>query len=122
MHSHLSHAQGESEMARYQNGWIRKENRSDGLTWVYRYYVTRSDGKRVENKVSIGLVEIIGSEDSDAWREVDRQRLRDMANKHQPFRGKPRTFGQLAQHYIENELQEDQSEATIEKHYTKTEQ
>lgn len=33
-------------------------------------------------------------------------------------RGKSKTYGQLCQHYMQNELQEDQSEATIEKAYT----
>lgn len=108
-------------MARYQNGSVRIEQRSDGPTWVFRYYVTRSDGKRVEHKTPLGPVKEIGSEESSAWREVDRQRLRENANQSQPFRGKPRTFGQLAQHYIEHELQPDQSEATIEKAYTTAE-
>ncbi len=49
---------------------------------------------------------------------MDHQRLRENANQHQPFRGKPRTYAQLCQHYMENELQEDQSDATIEKAYT----
>jgi hypothetical protein len=35
-------------MPRYQIGSIRKEKRAEGLTWVLRYYATRSDGKRVE--------------------------------------------------------------------------
>ena len=63
----------------------------------------------------------IGPEESSAWREVDRQRCRENANKTQPFRGKPRILSQLAQHYIEHELQEDQSEAAIEKAYTTAE-
>jgi integrase len=108
-------------MARYQNGAVRTEQRSDGLTWVYRFQVTRCDGKRVEHKTALGLVTTIGELEKDAWAEVDRQRLREHANQHQPFRGKPKTYRQLCQHYIENELQEDQSEATIEKAYTTTE-
>lgn len=108
-------------MARYQNGSVRVEQRAEGPTWVFRFYVTRCDGKRVEHKIALGLVPTIGAEESAAWREVDRQRLRENANKIQPFRGKPRTFGQLAQHYIEHELQDDQSEATIEKAYTTAE-
>ena len=108
-------------MARYQNGSLRKEPRAKGPTWVFRYYITRCDGKRVEHKIALGLVTDIGADESSAWREVDRQRLREIANQNQPFRGKPTTFGQLAQHYIEHELQEDQSEAAIEKAYTTTE-
>jgi integrase len=108
-------------MARYQNGSVRIEQRSDGPTWVYRFYATRSDGKRVEHKTALGLVSKIGPTEKHAWQEVDRQRLRDNANQNQPFRGKPRTFRQLCQHYMENELQEDQSNATIEKAYTTAE-
>jgi len=67
---------------------------------------------------ALGLVKRIGPKEKDAWAEVDHQRLRENANQHQPFRGKPRTYAQLCQHYMENELQEDQSDATIEKAYT----
>jgi integrase len=108
-------------MARYQNGSVRIEQRSDGPTWVYRFQVTRSDGKRVEHKTALGLVKNIGSNEKDALLEVDRQRLRENANQHQPSRGKPKTYGQLCQHYMENELQQDQSNATIEKAYTTAE-
>jgi hypothetical protein len=108
-------------MARYQNGSVRVEQRSDGPTWVFRFQVTRSDGKRVEHKRPLGPVSRIGPGEKDAWQEVDRQRLRETANEFQPFRGKPTTLAQLCQHYIENELQEDQSESTIEKAYTTAE-
>ena len=108
-------------MARYQNGSVRTEQRSDGLTWVYRFQVTRSDGKRVEHKTVLGLVSQLGPKECDAWQEVDRQRFRENANQQRPFRGKPKTYAQLCQHYIDNELQEDQSEATVEKAYTTTE-
>ncbi len=46
----------------------------------------------------------IGPKKADASREADRQKLRETINQLQPFQGKPRTFGQLRQHYIENEL------------------
>jgi integrase len=98
-------------MPRYQLGSVRKENRADGLTWVLRYYATRSDGKRVERTIPIGLVKDIGPSPADASREVDRQKLRETINQLQPFQGKPRTFGQLCQDYIENELRIDQSES-----------
>jgi len=108
-------------MARYQNGSVRIERRSEGETWVFRFQVTRSDGKRVEHKRRLGLVSDVGATEKHAWQEVDRQHLRELANELQPFRGKPTTFAQLCQHYIENELQDDQSEATIEKAYTTAE-
>jgi len=102
-------------MARYQNGSVRIEQRKDGPTWVYRFQVTRSDGKRVEHTSSLGLVKDIGTKEKDAWDGVDRQHLRETVNHLQPFKGTPRTYGQLCQHYMENELMEDQGEATIEK-------
>ena len=98
-------------MPRYQIGSLRKIMRAEGLTWVLRYYATRSDGKRVERTTAIGLVKDIGSSPADASREVDRQKLRETINQLQPFQGTPRTFGQLCQDYIENELRIDQSES-----------
>ena len=98
-------------MPRYQVGSLRKIMRAEGLTWVLRYYATRSDGKRVERTTSVGLVKDIGSSPADASREVDRQKLRETINQLQPFEGKPRTFGQLCQDYIENELRIDQTES-----------
>jgi len=90
-------------MPRYQIGSLRKIMRAEGLTWVLRYYATRSDGKRVERTTAIGLVKDIGPSPADASREVDRQKLRETINQLQPFQGTPRTFGQLCQDYIENE-------------------
>jgi integrase len=84
---------------------------------VLRYYVTRSDGKRVEHKVPVGLVRDIGPTEADASREVDRQHLRETINQLQPFQGRPRTFGQLCQHYIENELRIDQEESARPKSF-----
>ena len=101
----------EGLMPRYQIGSLRKIMRAEGLTWVLRYYATRSDGKRVERTTAIGLVKDIGPTPADASREVDRQKLRETINQLQPFQGKPRTFGQLCQDYIENELRIDQSES-----------
>ena len=102
-------------MARYQNGSVRIEQRKHGPTWVYRFQVTRSDGKRVEHTSALGLVKDIGTKKKDAWDGVDRQHLRETVNQLQPFKGTPRTYGQLCQHYMETELMEDQFEATIEK-------
>jgi hypothetical protein len=43
---------------RQQRGWLKKENRVPGETWVFYFRTTRkSDGKRVENKIPIGLVQ-----------------------------------------------------------------
>src|SRR5580704_1054301 len=43
---------------RHQRGWLKKEKRAQGETWVLFFRTTRkSDGKRVENKIPIGLVQ-----------------------------------------------------------------
>lgn len=42
---------------RHQRGWLKKESRAQGETWVLFFRTARkSDGKRVENKIPIGLV------------------------------------------------------------------
>ena len=52
---------------RHQRGWLKKEKRAQGETWVLFFRPTRqSDGKRVENKVPIGLVRHL-PEASSAW-------------------------------------------------------
>ncbi len=87
------------------------------MTWVLRYYTTRADGKRVEHTTTIGLVKDIGPKKADASRETDRQKLRETINQLQPFQGRPRTYGQLCQHYIENELRIDQSNSARPKEF-----
>ena len=52
---------------RHQRGWLKKEKRAQGETWVLFFRTTRkSDGKRVENKTPIGLVRHF-PEASSAW-------------------------------------------------------
>ena len=95
-------------MARFQRGSLRVESRKNGDSWVLRYFVTRqSDGKRVENKLFIGLLRDLPSE-SSAWGEVQRQHLQLQINRGD-FKGRV-TFGDLAQHYMQHELG-DQTEA-----------
>jgi hypothetical protein len=54
---------------RRQRGWLKKETRIPGETWVLHFRTTRkSDGRRVENKISICLVR----DKRSAWAEVDR--------------------------------------------------
>jgi integrase len=72
---------------------------------------------RVEHKVPVGLVKDVGPKEADASREVDRQRLRETINQLQPFQGRPRTFGQLCQHYIQHELRIDQNESARPKSF-----
>jgi integrase len=85
---------------RHQRGWLKKEKRAQGETWVLFFRTTRkSDGKRVENKIPIGLVRCLPDARS-AWTEVER--LHCPVNGVDVRRGL--TFGDLAQHYAEHEL------------------
>src|SRR5437879_1898405 len=87
---------------RHQRGWLNKEKRAQGDTWVLFFRTTRkSDGKRVENKIPIGLVRDL-PDASSAWAKVER--LHVPINRVDVRRGL--TFGDLAQHYAEHELAE----------------
>ena len=87
---------------RHQRGWLKKETRSQGETWVLFFRTVRkSDGKRVENKIPIGLVRDF-PEKSYVWAEVERQHLHI---NQVDFRGCV-TFVDLADHYAEHELVE----------------
>jgi len=87
---------------RRQRGWLKKEKRSQGETWVLFFRTVRkSDGKRVENKFPIGLVKDF-PEKSCVWAEVERQHLHI---NQVDFRGCV-IFADLANHYAEHELVE----------------
>ena len=60
---------------RRQRGWLKKENRIQGETWVLYFRTTRkSDGRRVENKIPIGLLRDLPDKRT-AWAEVERLHL-----------------------------------------------
>ena len=60
---------------RHQRGWLKKETRSQGETWVLSFRKSRkSDGKRVENKIPIGLVNDHPDKEN-AWAEIERLHL-----------------------------------------------
>jgi hypothetical protein len=87
---------------RLQRGWLKKENRIPGETWILCFRTIRkSDGKGVENKVSIELVKDF-SDKSSAWAEVERLHLQ--INPVDSRRGV--TFADLALHYAGHELLE----------------
>ena len=87
---------------RHQRGWLKKEKRSQGETWVLFFRTVRkSDGKRVQNKIPICLVKDFSTKHS-AWEEVERQHLQI---NQVDFRGCV-TFADLAHHYAEHELVE----------------
>jgi integrase len=82
-----------------QSGWLKIEARADGPTWVLCYYATRPlDGKRVQQKVALGLVSNLGKARAGAWAEVERQGLRVKINN-QTVTGRRLTFGELAARY-----------------------
>jgi integrase len=102
-------------MARFQRGSVRAESRKNGPTWVLRYFVTRpSDSRRVEHKIAVGLVRDFPTE-SAAWAEVQKQHLQTQINR-SDFRGHV-TFADLAQHYMQHEL-EEQADAVAPKSHT----
>jgi len=85
---------------RHQRGWLKKEKRSHGETWVLFFRTVRkSDGKRVQNKIPICLVKDFSTKHS-AWEEVERQHLQI---NQVDFRGCV-TFADLVHHYSEHEL------------------
>lgn len=87
---------------RRQRGWLKKEKRCHGETWMFYFRMIRkSDAKRVENKVPIGLVKDFPDK-SRAWAEVERLHLQ--INPVDSRRGV--TFADLALHYAEHELVE----------------
>jgi integrase len=87
---------------RRQQGWLKRERRGQGDTWLLFFRTTRrSDGKRVENKVPIALVKDFPDK-SSVWAEVERLHLH--INQMDLRRGV--TFADLAQHYAEHELAE----------------
>lgn len=85
---------------RHQHGWVTRVKRAAGPTWLFKFHVTRiSDGKRVQNHHTIGLVSDFPSE-SQAWGEVERRGLNGAINK---VVGQA-TFGQIAAAYMERRL------------------
>jgi len=85
---------------RRQRGWLKKETRSQGETWISFFRTIRKfDGKRVENKIPIGLVKDYPDKGC-AWGEVARLHLQ--INKLDSRQGV--TFADLVQHYTEHEL------------------
>ncbi|MFZ3341725.1 MAG: hypothetical protein WA213_12635 [Terriglobales bacterium] len=78
--------------------------RKEGATWVLRYRVTASDGRRVENIMQVGLVRDFPKE-KDAWHEVDKLGLPVRINE-DPCVGRIR-FSSLAEHYLKADFGAD---------------
>lgn len=99
---------------RHQRGWLKKERRREGETWMLFFRRTReSDGKRVEQKVPVGLVRELPTK-ALAWKAVEKQQLQI----NEPDFRKRVTFADLAQHYQQHELGERRSAIVDPKAYT----
>jgi len=96
-----------------QNGWLRKRHRKAGDVWIYCHRRRRLDDKWVEaTGIQVGPLSDLPTEEA-AWLRVHQLGLKPDALA---MRATSRpTFGELAAHYIQFELPEDQSDATIEK-------
>jgi integrase len=77
----------------YQRGSLKEVSKMEGNTWLLRYRVTRSDGRRVENTKVIGLVRDFPKK-KDAWHEVGRLGLLVKINETRI------RFDSLAEHYL----------------------
>ena len=112
--SHPCHISKGEVMARFQNGWLRKKHRKSGEVWLFCYRQRRQeDGKWVEaTPIRVGSLKEFPSEET-AWRRVEELRL----NPNQSTFGvSPQaTFGQLAAHYMQHELPENQDNARSRK-------
>jgi integrase len=99
---------------KHQRGWLKKESRTRGETWVLFFRTTRkSDGKRVESKIPIGLVKDF-PEKNHTWAEVERLHL--PINQVNSLRGV--TFADLAQHYADYELADHEESIHPKAHTT----
>lgn len=92
-------------MSRFLRGSLRPEKRAKGKVWVLRFLTNRAnDGKRVEHKAVIGPVRDFPTKAS-AWAEVECQHLHEQINR--PGTRGPITFGEIAMHYKQHELGEN---------------
>jgi integrase len=88
----------------YQRGSLKKVRRKEGETWVLRYRVATTNGRRVEHNTPIGLVQKF-PKDEDAWREVDRLGILVRIND-APSTSRLR-FNALAEHYLKADFGAD---------------
>jgi integrase len=95
-----------NDMSRFLRGSLRQEKRAKGKVWVLRFLVDRAaDAKRVEHKAVVGPAHDFPTKAS-AWAEVERQHLHEQINK--PGSRGPVTFGELAMHFKQHELTENE--------------
>jgi integrase len=103
---------------RYQEGSLRLESRKRGKVWRLRFRITRADGNRVEHAI------VIGTQKELPTRATAREFVKSLylpINHPAPNNnGRPVTFSDIAGHYIQEELTEDQNQASAPKAYSTT--
>ncbi|HVO62501.1 MAG TPA: site-specific integrase [Terriglobales bacterium] len=104
---------------RYQEGSLRLESRKGGKVWRLRFRITRADGKRVEHAIVIGTKKELPNR--AAAREFVKSLYLPINHPGSNHSGRPLTFGDIAAHYLQEELADDQSQASIPKAHSTTE-
>jgi integrase len=103
---------------RYQEGSLRLESRKRGKVWRLRFRITRADGNRVEHAIVIGTQKELPTR--AAAREFVKSLYLPINHPAPNSNGRPVTFSDIAGHYIQEELNEDQNQASAPKAYSTT--
>src|ERR1700679_131300 len=97
---------------RNQHGSMRVLSRKSGDVFEYRYYRTRSDGRRKPANFVVGTIAELKTE-AGAWGKL--RKMNFDPNSPVTKTAKPITFGELTKDYAQVELATDQSSAAIPK-------
>jgi integrase len=103
---------------RYQEGSLRLESRKGGKVWRLRFRITRADGNRVEHAIVIGTQKDLPTR--AAAREFVKSLYLPINHPAPNNNGRPVTFSDIAGHYIQEELTEDQNQASVPKAHSTT--
>ena len=103
---------------RYQEGSLRLESRKRGKVWRLRFRITRADGNRVEHAIVIGTQKELPTR--AAAREFVKSLYLPINHPAPNSNGRPVTFSDIAGHYIQEELNEDQNQASAPIAYSTT--
>lgn len=93
--------------ARFQNGWLKRKQRSDGEVWYYNFREYPAQGKPITRSVKIGALKKYPTE-AAAWREVEKKHIN--VNRDVTDGSAAMTVSELAAHYRQHELTHDDEE------------
>ena len=100
--------------ARYQQGSLTVLKRKSGpAVWVFRWYETQSEGRKVYRKSVVGTVDVLKTE-ADARRRIDALRI-TINQETSAAKTQQVNFETLVAHYLEKELPEDATRAKVPK-------